>query len=56
MKIEEITQECIESIAEKEWLACCKHVMNVAQEFWKRDIAVEEEVDQSSFTSTQTAT
>ena len=44
-KVETLTQEGIESIGEKEWSACCKHVMDIEQEFWRRDIAVEEEVD-----------
>ena len=44
-KSEELTQEGIESIGEKEWSACCKHVMDIEQEFWRRDIAVEEELD-----------
>ena len=43
-KVEELKQEGVESICEREWSACCKHVMDVEQEFWKRDIAVEEEV------------
>ena len=44
-KSEELTQEGIESIGEKEWSACCKHVMDIEQEFWRRGIAVEEELD-----------
>ena len=44
-KVEELKQKGIESISEKEWSACCKHVMDIEHEFWRRDIAVEEEVD-----------
>ena len=36
-KSEELTQEGIESICEKEWSACCKHVMDIEQKFWRRD-------------------
>ena len=43
--VEELTQEGIESIGEKIRLICCQHVMDIEQEFWRRDIAVEEEVD-----------
>ena len=44
-KVEELTQEGIESIGEKEWSAYCKHVIDIEQIFWRIDIAVEEEVD-----------
>ena len=43
-KVEELKQEGVESIDEREWSACFKHVMDVEQEFWRRDTAVEEEV------------
>ena len=31
-KVEELKQEGVESICEREWSACCKHVMDVEQE------------------------
>ena len=45
VKVEELAQESIESIDEKEWSSCSKLVMDIEQELWRRDIAVEEEVD-----------
>ena len=39
-KVEELTLEVIGSIGEKEWSACCKHAIDIQQEFWRRDIAV----------------
>ena len=45
VKVEELAQESIKSIGEKEWSSCCKHVIDIEQEFWRRDTAVEEEVD-----------
>ena len=45
VKVEELTQESIESIDENEWSSRYKHVMDIEKELWRRDIAVEEEVD-----------
>ena len=43
--LKRLTQEGIDCIGEKEWSTCCKHVMDIEQEFWRRYIAMEEEVD-----------
>ena len=43
--VETLIEEGIENIGEREWSACCKHGREIEQEYWKRDIEVEEDVD-----------
>lgn len=43
--VQTLIQEGLESIGEKELLDCCNHVETVEQEYWKRDIAVEAEIE-----------
>ena len=43
--VEVLIDEGIENVGEREWSACCKHVREIEQEYWKRDVAEEEEID-----------
>ena len=45
--VERLIEEGKENIGEREWSACCKHIREIEQEYWKRDIAVEEEIDRA---------
>ena len=43
--VETLIEEAIENIGEREWSVCYKHIREIEQEYWKREITVEEEID-----------